>query len=89
MSPAGSSGTPLWKKLGLNPGLTVLTLGAPDEYRSWLDDPPAGVRLSSRGAGPYELIHVFTAKRSEPEGQLAALESEVWSGPKLMLRRNY
>jgi hypothetical protein len=80
MSPAGYSGTPLWKKLGIKPGLTVLTLGAPGEYRSWLDDPPAGVRLTSRGAGPFELIHFFTAKRSELEGQLAALEAKLAPG---------
>lgn len=34
---AGDSGTPLPKKLGLKPPLTLAVIDAPREYRSWLN----------------------------------------------------
>lgn len=33
----GYSGTPLFKKLGLKPGTTCLTIGAPPHYRDLVD----------------------------------------------------
>ena len=43
MSPAGYSGTPLWKKLGLRDGRRLLTSDAP---RGWsLPEPPDGVAV--------------------------------------------
>ena len=41
--PAGYSGTPLAKKLGIAPGATVAVLGEPDDFRDLLDPIPDDV----------------------------------------------
>jgi hypothetical protein len=41
--PAGYSGTPLLKKLGLAPPMTLVSIDAPREYRTWLGKLPNGV----------------------------------------------
>ena len=48
MSPAGYSGTPLARKLGIGPGARVLLIDAPAELRDWLAPLPADVSFVSR-----------------------------------------
>lgn len=43
--PAGYSGTPLARKLGIKDGHLVASLGAPDHFLTLLDDLPLGVRF--------------------------------------------
>src|SRR6185503_6365176 len=53
-APAGYSGTPLPKKLGIKEGAPVLLFGAPAGFETTLGELPAGARLRrvTRTAGP-------------------------------------
>jgi hypothetical protein len=57
-APAGYSGTPLPKKLGIAAGRRVLVVSAPDGFV--LDPLPDGVTLHARaGRDPYDVILAF------------------------------
>ena len=60
---AGYSGTPLAKKLGIKPGMTLVILDAPGEYRSWLGELPVGVTITSKSVGNLGAVHVFVTKK--------------------------
>jgi hypothetical protein len=75
MSPAGYSGTPLVKKLGIKPGARVALVGAPAGFvESTLGPLPDGVvcRGDIRG-GTLEVIVAFCERRSQLERRLPAL----------------
>jgi hypothetical protein len=74
---AGYSGTALAKKLGLKPPMTLVALGAPREYRSWLGKLPPGLDLVSKTGASPRAVHVFSTKRSELERQLPALRARL------------
>ena len=74
---AGYSGTPLPQKLGIKPGLTVVTINAPTNYRRWLGTIPEGVTFSDRLKPDSSFIHVFTRKRSELANRLPVLRARI------------
>ncbi len=74
---AGYSGTPLPQKLGLKPGLTVVTIKAPTDYRRLLGTIPEGVTFSHRLKPNSNFVHVFTKKRSELEKKLSILREKI------------
>lgn len=71
----GYSGKPLSKKLGIVPGMIVVTVGAPDDYSDLLMHVPddvliveAGARGSARAkisSGPADIVHLFTNSRDD------------------------
>ena len=71
----GYSGKPLSKKLGITPGMIVITVGAPDHYSDLLVHVPddvlileSGGRGSTRAkisSGPADVVHLFTNSRDE------------------------
>ncbi len=71
----GYSGKPLSKKLGIQPGMMVVTVGAPDDYSDLLMHVPddvliveAGSRGSSRAkvsSAPADIVHLFTNSRDD------------------------
>lgn len=69
--PAGYSGTPLVRKLGVKPGHRMVVAGAPPGWA--VADLPAGVRVSRRKpAAPVDLILAFfrdqaALRRSVPD----------------------
>lgn len=67
----GYSGTPLLKKLGFNPPVTVLAVDAPPEYRSWLGVLPAGVRIVSKNGKPLQAVHLFVTRRAKLQKDLS------------------
>ena len=73
----GYSGTPLPKKLGLKPPLTLVTLGAPKQYRVWLGTLPAGVRIVSKPGSPLQAVHLFVTQRAVLARHLAALRKQL------------
>ncbi len=87
--PAGYSGTPLAKKLGIAEGCTVLTIGAPLRFRSLLAPLPAKVAFA-RSAGPkVDIVHLFTKSAADLARHLTGLrqalrpDAAVWvSWPK-------
>ena len=73
----GYSGTPLPKKLGIKPPLTLVAIDAPREYRSWLGELPAEVRIVSKAGKPLEAVHLFVTKRTVLEKNLAAFRKQL------------
>jgi hypothetical protein len=89
MTPAGYSGTPLAKKLGIVENTRVLVKRAPGDYRRLLAPVPAGVTFATRIARAVDVVHVFTTRRAELATDLASLrrtlrpDASVWvSWPK-------
>ncbi|MFP1130486.1 DUF3052 domain-containing protein [Asticcacaulis sp. W401b] len=63
----GYSGTPLAKKLGYKPGMRAAVVGAPEDYKNWLEPLPEGVGF---GEDDPELVHLFTTERAVLEAAL-------------------
>jgi hypothetical protein len=76
-SPAGYSGTPLWKKLGLREGLTVVIINAPRGYRKLLSGLPKGVAFVADGEPPISFVHLFTSSASELAARLSSLKRDL------------
>jgi hypothetical protein len=74
---AGYSRTPLPQKLGIKPGLTVVTINAPADYRRLLGPIPEKVTFSDRLKADSGFVHVFTKKSSELEKTLSALRQKI------------
>jgi hypothetical protein len=64
-APAGYSGTPLGRKLGLKPGMAVLLAGAPDGHAQALQPWPEGLRFVSRASATVGLVHAFFTRRAD------------------------
>ena len=64
MTPAGYSGTPLARKLGIVAGCVVAAPGAPPDYRSLLEPLPASVRFVDAVDAACDLVHLFTTERA-------------------------
>jgi hypothetical protein len=67
----GYSSAPLARKLGFKPATTVVTVDAPPEYVSWLDDLPEGVNFTRTLKGRIKVCAI----------------NDVWSGLKLVIRK--
>lgn len=63
--PAGYSGTPLAKKLGIQAGSRLCTPGAPAGYRKMLEPLPEAVKFDARIGGKTSIVHLFTTSRAE------------------------
>jgi hypothetical protein len=74
---AGYSGTPLPQKLGITPGMTIVTINAPAHYRRLLGTIPEGVTFSDRLKSRSRFIQVFIKKRSELEKRLSILREKI------------
>jgi hypothetical protein len=74
---AGYSGTPLPQKLGIKPGLIVVTINAPTTYRRLLDPIPKGVTFSDRLKPESSFVHVFVRRRNELEKNLSILRKKI------------
>ncbi len=75
--PAGYSGTPLAKKLGIKPGFRVLTVGAPPNYRALLAPVPEGVSISPKARSVVDLCHLFARNRRELAHHLPACRGQI------------
>lgn len=78
---AGYSGTPLLKKLGIQPGYSILVSHAPPSYWDWISPLPEGVKVKSRAARQLNFIHLFvTSQASYKKEVLAARKSLAQDG---------
>lgn len=75
--PAGYSGTPLAKKLGIKDGTKLLPVGAPAEYRTWLEPLPDGVTFARRLGPTVDIVHLFTTSADDLAVHLAKLRGEL------------
>ena len=76
-SPAGYSGTPLWKKLGIREGMLVLAINPPRNYRKLLTGMPKGVRFVDEAEPPLEFVHLFVMTSSELAENLKRLRNDL------------
>jgi hypothetical protein len=71
--PAGYSGTPLPRKLGIKPDSRLALLGAPPGFDATLGELPAGVSIRRQARGPLDVILAFFVGRADLERRLPAL----------------
>ena len=69
--------TPLWQKLGIEPGCTLALVGTPDGFA--IPDLPAGVRSLERASEPLDVTVFFTSREQTLRGRMALLEP--WIAP--------
>ena len=74
---AGYSGTPLRRKLGLEPPLDVLVIGAPPEYPAWLGELPKDVSLVRTTRRAVQAAHLFVTARAELDRLLRNLRTQL------------
>ena len=74
---AGYSGKPLAEKLGIIAGMTIIAIGAPQNYRTLLGPLPKGARIDTRprgaGRGARDFIHCFATARRTLAARFPAL----------------
>ena len=74
---AGYSGTPLPQKLGIKPGLIVVAIAPPDNYRKLLGQIPSGVNFATRPVGSTKFVHLFVKERRALQQHLQSLRNKV------------
>ena len=91
---AGCSGTPLYRKLGLKPGMVAVRLHAPLEYDDLLGPDAPEVNWQDQICEGFEFCHLFTSKRAELDQVLQqglqhmARDGVIWvSWPKKASKR--
>lgn len=78
-SSIGYSGTPLVRKLGIEPDARVGLIGAPEDFDRMLGELPPGVDLRRRlvRGARFDVIVAFHTRRSELERRLPALAAAL------------
>jgi hypothetical protein len=71
--PAGYSGTPLAKKLGIKNGHVLALLGAPEGFVDELEGLPEDVTVRSRAAGSADVVVSFHTQRADLERRVPKL----------------
>ena len=89
MPPAGYSGTPLIKKLGIRAGDTIALINAPKNYDELIGPLPEAAKVRARLSTDTRFIHLFardraTLMRELPRAKRAlAMDGTLWiSWPK-------
>lgn len=77
MASSGYSGTPLARKLGLKPGMTIRLVDPPANYRALFADWPSAIDQSEDERQPKDFIHVFARDAATLEPRLQALRAEM------------
>jgi hypothetical protein len=75
--PAGYSGTPLAKKLGIKPGFHIKLINAPVNYLELFTDLPGGLDFSNAPGAKKDLIHFFTKQAEEFFKTLPLLKEQM------------
>lgn len=76
VQPAGYSGTPLARKLGIKPGFSIALVNAPDYYFTLFTDLPVDLLIDEPNT-PKDMIHFFTKDKSEFEELLPGLREQI------------
>jgi len=75
--PAGYSGTPLVRKLGIKPGVRLGVIAAPRGFDATLGELPEGVAVRRSLRGMLDVIVAFHIDRSALERRLPALRGAL------------
>lgn len=79
-NPAGYSGTPLPKKLGIKPNSNVLLVNTPKDFNQTLGELPEGVKFAKKAAGNPDLILWFLRMRIELEDRIQEMRELTSAG---------
>jgi hypothetical protein len=74
---AGYSGTPLARKLGINPGARVAVVRAPDGFERTLEPLPDGVRLRAHARASQDVVLFFATRMAELERRFDGLARAI------------
>ena len=74
---AGYSGTPLPQKLGVKPGMIVVAIDAPADYRKLLGQIPSGVNFGTRPVENTKFVHLFVKERRALANHLQSLRRKI------------
>ena len=75
--PAGYSGTPLAKKLGIKQSHRVLLINAPEGYERLLEPMPADVVFADKASSNVDIVQVFVTRQEDLIKQLAGLRKKL------------
>lgn len=75
--PAGYSGTPLYKKLGLKDGFTVYVKNPPPNYEELLEGMPDNIQFLESPDAKADLIHIFSKSYAEFADDLNKLRHSI------------
>jgi hypothetical protein len=75
--PAGYSGTPLARKLGIKESSCVFLSGEPDDYQELLMPLPPGVTFARSVSSTVDLAHVFVTREEELAKHLGNLRKKL------------
>ena len=81
--PAGYSGTPLVRKLGIKPDTRIQFFGPPDDFGETLGSPPDG--LKHVGRGPLDFAIIFARQRSDLEKRFRLVRDRLESNGMLWI----
>ena len=79
--PAGYSGTPLPKKLGIKPGMKVALIGAPPGFAKTLGELPEGAKLRAGARGKPGLVIWFVGSAPELGWEIRRISSFASEAP--------
>ena len=79
----GYSGTPLFRKLGLKPGMRYLLIRPPDGYESLVAD-AEGIRIMRRAASA-DVVHLFCRRRGDLDRNIERALDRVSEGGMLWI----
>ncbi len=75
---AGYSGTPLYKKLGYKVGQDVCLLNEPEDYKTWLHDPPFEINFRDlEDCASVDLIHIFCNNEADLHNLLPVVKPKM------------
>ena len=80
MVSAGYSGTPLLKKLGIQPGMKLALVNVPDNYFQLLE-----TDVSDQVGSPPDFVHLFVKSNKEFEAEMKKLKSGIAKNPKIII----
>lgn len=75
--PAGYSGTPLVRKLGLKAGMTCAFLDPPQNYRDLLVGRPDDLTIAGPDATDLDFVHIFVQEQEGLEERLRTLRGRI------------
>lgn len=75
--PAGYSGTPLLRKLGLAPGMRCVIIDAPVDYWGLVDADPRRMIVLEDGAADIDFVHLFVRERAGLRERLTSLRGRI------------
>ena len=83
MAPAGYSGTPLLKKLGIKPGHKLVLINQPENYFELLEADVTN-QFCNKNEVP-DLIHLFTVTKKEFESEMKRLDQVIEKNKKIVI----